>query len=49
MLTKYISIGGYSREVRAFVTLIKSTVVNHTPKTIVYLEIWDNIPKQDSR
>ena len=27
MLTKFISIGGYSPEVRTFVTLIKSTKV----------------------
>ena len=48
MRIKFISIGGYSPEMRVFVTLIKSTKVvrlviakhfDHAPKTILYLEI----------
>ena len=54
MLTKFISIDSYSPEVRAFGTLITSTKVVRLiicktrwlhPKTILYLDVWDSVPK----
>ena len=55
MLTKFVSIGSYSSEVRTFGTLITSTkvfsfiisakVFDHAPKTILYLEILDYVPR----
>ena len=55
MLTKYVSIGSYSPEVHTFGTLITSTKVfsliisakdfDHAPKTILYLEILDSVPR----
>ena len=44
-LTKFISIGSYSPEVRTFATLITSTKVvrliifDHTPETILHLDV----------
>ena len=47
MLTKFISIGSYSPEVRTFGTLITSTRVFSLAKlfakTILYLEILDSV------
>ena len=49
MLTKFVSIGSYSPEVRTFSTLITSTKVaklfDHAPKTILYLAILDSVPR----
>ena len=52
MLTKFISIGSYSPEVRTFGTLITSTKVFSLiiickvfDKTILYLEILDHVPR----
>ena len=54
MLTKFVSISSYIPEVRTFGTLIKSTKVfnliicklfDHAPKTILYLEILDSVPR----
>ena len=52
MLTKFVSICSYSPEVRTFGTLITSTKVfsliiikNVFDKTILYLEILDNVPR----
>ena len=54
MLTKFVSIGSYSPEVRTFGTLIMSTKVfslitaklfDNAPKTILYLEILDSVPR----
>ena len=50
MLTKFVSIGSYSPEVRTFSTLITSTKVfaklfDHAPQTILYLEILDSVPR----
>ena len=51
MLTKFVSIGSYSPEVRTFGTLITSTKVFSLiiickvfDKTILYLEILDQVP-----
>ena len=52
MLTKFVSIGSYSPEVRTFGTLITSTKVFSLiiickifDKTILYLEILDYVPR----
>ena len=54
MLTKIVSIGSYSPEVRVFGTLIMSTKVFSlinlqtfltTPQTILYLAILDSVPR----
>ena len=55
ILTKFVSIGSYSPEVRTFGTLITSTKVfslinlqnffDHAPKTILYLAILDSVPR----
>ena len=52
MLTKFVSIGSYSHEVRPFGTLITSTevfslIINAKvfDKTILYLEILDYVPR----
>ena len=54
MLTKVVSIGSYSPEVRIFATLITSTKVfsliisklfDHAPKTILHLAIIDSVPR----
>ena len=52
MLTKFVSIGSYSPEVRSFGTLITSTKVfslvklfDHAPKKILYLDILDSVPR----
>ena len=49
MLTKFVSIGSYSPEVRTFGTLIMSTKVFSLiivfDKTILYLEILDYVPR----
>ena len=49
MLTKIVSIGSYSPEVRTFGTLITSTKVFSFiiifDKTILYLEILDYVPR----
>ena len=48
MLTKFVSIGSYSPEVRTFGTLITSTKVlsaNLFDKTILYLDILDSVPR----
>ena len=52
MLTKFVSIGSYSPEVRSFGTLITSTKVFSLiiikkvfDKTILYLEILDYVPR----
>ena len=52
MLTKFVSIGSYSPEVRTFGTLITSTEVISLiiickvfDKTILYLKILDNVPR----
>ena len=52
MLTKFVSIGSYSPEVRTFGTLITSTKVfsliifrKSFDKTILYLEILDYVPR----
>ena len=55
MLTKFVSIDSYSPEVRTFGTLITSTKVfsliisekifDHAPKTVLYLEILDYVPR----
>ena len=49
MLTKFISIGSYSPEVRTFGTLITSIKVFNLiivfDKTILYLDILDHVPR----
>ena len=52
MLTKFVSIGSYSPEVRTFGTLITSTkmfsliiIKKVFDKTILYLEILDYVPR----
>ena len=49
MLTKFVSIGSYSLEVRTFGTLITSTKVFSLiiicDKTILYLDILDYVPR----
>ena len=55
MLTKFVSIGSYSPEVRTFGTLITSTkvfsliisknVLTTPQKTILYLAILDSVPR----
>ena len=49
MLTKFVSIGSYSPEVRTFGTFITSTKVFSLiiifDKMILYLEILDYVPK----
>ena len=45
MLTKFVSIGSYSPEVRTFGTLITSTTAKVFDKTILYLEILDYVPR----
>ena len=48
MLTKFVSIGSYSPEVRIFGTLITSNKVFSLIiicKTILYLEILDYVPR----
>ena len=54
VLTKFVSIGSYSPEVRTFGTLITSTklfsfiikkLFDHAPKTILYLAILDSVPR----
>ena len=49
MLTKFVSIGSYSPEVRTFGTLITSTKVFSLiiifDKKILYLEILDYVPR----
>ena len=54
MLTKFVSIGSYSPEIRTFGTLITCTKVfslitakifDHAPKKILYLEIFDSVPR----
>ena len=55
MLTKFVSIGSYSPEVRTLGTVITSTkvfsliisakVFDHTPKMFLYLEILDYVPR----
>ena len=54
MLTKFVSIGSYSPEVRTFGTLITSTKYlvfynlqnsSTMPQTILYLEILDSVPR----
>ena len=51
MITKFLSIGSYSPEVRSFGTLITSTKVisliiwQTLDKTILYLEILDSVPR----
>ena len=55
MLTKFVSIGSYSPEVRTFGTLITFTkvfsliisaeVFDHAPETIICLEILDSVPR----
>ena len=46
MLTKFLSIGSYSPEVRTFGTLITSTkVFSLIIWQILYLEILDSVPR----
>ena len=51
MLTKFVSIGSYSPEVRTFGTLITSTKVfsliicKILCQTILYLDILDSVPR----
>ena len=55
MLTIFVSIDSYSPEVGTFSTLITSTTVfsliisakvfEHAPKTILYLDILDYVPR----